>query len=135
MCTDPNQPAGFICPGTQVFGTASIVWGVIGPALQFSKGQMYYGLTFFFLLGAIAPVFPYLISKKFPNSFWKYVNLPVIFSGTGSIPPATAVNYVPWGIVGFIFQYHIRRRHFGWWTKYNCKYVLRCSVAHSNHIH
>ena len=29
------------CPGTQVFGTASIIWGVIGPARQFSKGQIY----------------------------------------------------------------------------------------------
>jgi hypothetical protein len=36
------------------------------------------------------------------------------------MPPATAVNYVPWAIVGFIFQYVIRRRHFSWWTKYNC---------------
>ncbi|GJJ08981.1 hypothetical protein Clacol_003202 [Clathrus columnatus] len=30
---------------------------------------------------------------------------PVIFNGTGLIPPATAVNYVPWALVGFILQY------------------------------
>jgi len=48
-------------------------------------------------------------------------SFPVIFSGTGAIPPASAVNYVPWAIVGFIFQYFIRRRHFSWWTKYNCE--------------
>lgn len=48
----------------------------------------------------------------------------VIFSGTGSIPPANAVNYVTWSIVGFIFQYIIRRRHFSWWTKYNCTSVF-----------
>lgn len=47
-------------------------------------------------------------------------SFPVIFSGTSYIPPASAVNYVTWGIVGFIFQYVIRRRHFSWWTKYNC---------------
>ncbi|KAJ3571959.1 hypothetical protein NP233_g3403 [Leucocoprinus birnbaumii] len=41
MC-DPKQPDGFICPSTEVFGTASIIWGVIGPGLQFSKGQTYY---------------------------------------------------------------------------------------------
>lgn len=69
MC-DPHQKDGFICPGTEVFGTASIIvsfslsfpptrfgqglashsqnsnfshgqWGAIGPALQFSKGQIY----------------------------------------------------------------------------------------------
>jgi len=36
---DDQQPDGFICPSTQVFGTASIIWGVIGPALQFSHGK------------------------------------------------------------------------------------------------
>ena len=40
MC-DADQADGFICPSTQVFGTASIIWGVIGPARQFSQGQIY----------------------------------------------------------------------------------------------
>ena len=53
-------------------------------------------------------------------------SLPVIFAGTGNIPPATAVNYVPWTIVGFAFQYVIRRRYFSWWTKYN--YVLSAAL-------
>jgi hypothetical protein len=34
----------------------------------------------------------------------KYINFPVIFTGTGLIPPASAVNYVPWTIVAFIFR-------------------------------
>jgi OPT family oligopeptide transporter len=42
---DPDQEDGFICPSTEVFGTASIMWGVIGPARQFSKGQIYYGAS------------------------------------------------------------------------------------------
>ena len=42
MCSEKQQD-GFICPATEVFGTASIIWGVIGPARQFSKGQVYYG--------------------------------------------------------------------------------------------
>ncbi|PAV24301.1 OPT oligopeptide transporter [Pyrrhoderma noxium] len=128
MCS-PDQPDGFICPSTEVFGTASIIWGVIGPALQFSKGQIYYGLVFFFLVGAIAPFTAWAVSLKYPNSIVKYINFPVIFTGTGLIPPATAVNYVPWAIVGFIFQYVIRRRHFSWWTKYN--YVLSSAMDSS----
>ncbi|KAH8117482.1 oligopeptide transporter [Phellopilus nigrolimitatus] len=128
MCS-PKQPDGFICPSTEVFGTASIIWGVIGPALQFSKGQIYYGLLFFFLIGMLAPIFSYVMTYKFPNSFFKYVNFPVIFTGTGLIPPATAMNYVPWAIVGFVFQYVIRRRHFSWWTKYN--YVLSAALDSS----
>ncbi|KAG8215868.1 OPT oligopeptide transporter protein-domain-containing protein [Butyriboletus roseoflavus] len=122
----PTQKNGFICPNTEVFGTASIIWGVIGPMRVFSSGQIYNVLTYFFLIGVICPVIAYLIYLKWPDSIIRYVNFPVIFSGTGSIPPASAVNYVPWAIVGFIFQYHIRRRHISWWTKYN--YVLSAAM-------
>lgn len=125
LCS-PSQPNGFICPSTEVFGTASFIWGVIGPKRQFSQGQIYSGLVWFFLVGALCPLAAYLIALKWPNSFMKYVNFPVIFSGTGAIPPASAVNYVPWAIVGFIFNYVIRRRHFAWWTKYN--YVLSAGL-------
>ncbi|KAG2337109.1 OPT oligopeptide transporter [Suillus weaverae] len=125
MCSR-KQPDGFICPNTQVFGTASIIWGVIGPQRQFSPGQMYGGLLWFFLIGTLCPFCAWLISLKWPNSIIRYINFPVIFTGTSYIPPATAVNYVPWAIVGFIFQYVIRRRHFSWWTKYN--YVLAAGL-------
>jgi OPT family oligopeptide transporter len=37
----PTQKDGFICPSTEVFGTASIIWGVIGPAEMFSMGKTY----------------------------------------------------------------------------------------------
>jgi len=125
MC-DPLQPSGFSCPDTWTFYTASVIWGVIGPRLQFSKGHTYNVLLYFFLIGAIAPLIPWLINKKWPNNYINYINIPLIFGGTGDIPPANAVNYVPWTIVGFIFQYVIRRNHFSWWTKYN--YVLSAAL-------
>ncbi|KAG9221094.1 hypothetical protein CCMSSC00406_0005467 [Pleurotus cornucopiae] len=125
MC-QKGQSSGFICPSTETFYTASVVWGVIGPARQFSQGQIYYGLVFFFLGGAICPAIVYFYTRKYPNSFVRNLNFPVIFSGTAAIPPATAVNYVPWAIIGFIFQFVIRRRHFSWWAKYN--YVLSAAL-------
>lgn len=72
MCQS-DQKDGFICPSTQVFGTASIVWGVIGPRLQFSEGQMYHKLVYFFLVGAIAPIIPWALTKRWPNSMFRYV--------------------------------------------------------------
>lgn len=72
MCSE-EQPDGFICPSTEVFGTASIIWGVIGPARQFSKGQVYYSLTFFFLAGFMCPVIAYVIGLRFPNSWVRYI--------------------------------------------------------------
>ncbi|KAJ7828906.1 OPT oligopeptide transporter protein-domain-containing protein [Mycena olivaceomarginata] len=106
MC-DRDQKDGFWCPSTGMFGTAFIIWGI------------YYTLTFFFLIGFLCPL-------KWPNSWFRYLNFPVIFSGTGLIPPANSNNYVPWAIVGFIFQHVIRCRHFAWWTQYD--YVLSAAL-------
>ncbi|KAH7920260.1 OPT oligopeptide transporter [Leucogyrophana mollusca] len=125
LCS-PDQKDGFICPYMESFGVASVVWGVIGPQRQFSPGQMYSGLLWFFLVGALFPIVEWIISIKYPNSFIRYINFPVIFTGTALIPPATAINYVTWAIVGFIFQFVIRRRHVSWWMKYN--YVLSAAL-------
>lgn len=122
----PDQPNSFTCNSTRVFGTASIIWGVIGPRLLFSPGQVYYVLSFFFLIGAACPVVLYFIIRKYPNTILSYINFPLIFAGLGMIPPATAVNYVPWVIIGFIFQYLVRRKHFAYWAKYN--YVLSAAL-------
>ena len=121
MCQE-HQADGFTCPSTTVFGTASIIWGAIGPQRQYSSGQIYNKLMWFFLIGAGVPIVSYFVQKRYPSSFLKYVNWPVIFTGTGLIPPATPTNYVAWCIVGFIFNYVVRRRNFSWWTKYNCEY-------------
>ncbi|KAF5340391.1 hypothetical protein D9611_007769 [Ephemerocybe angulata] len=123
---EPYQKNSFTCASTSVFGTASIIWGVIGPGLLFTKNQMYYSLSFFFLIGAACPVLLWLITKRYPKTILSYLNFPLIFSGVGQIPPATAVNFVPWALVGFIFQYVIRRKHFSYWTKYN--YVLSAAL-------
>ena len=44
-------------------------------------------------------------------------SFPVIFT----IGPSAGPNdYIPWAIIGFTFNYVIRRRYFSWWTRYNC---------------
>ena len=121
-----DQKDMFTCPSTQVFGTASVIWGVIGPQRQFSKGQIYYGLCIFFIIGFISPLLAWLATRRWPNGWLRYVNFPVLFNGTGMMPPATPINFVPWAIVGFIFQHVIRRRHFSWWAKYN--YILSAGL-------
>jgi hypothetical protein len=49
------------------------------------------------------------------------VSVPVVLAGTALIPPATAVNFIPWALIGFIFNFVIRKRYFNWWAKYNCE--------------
>ena len=139
---DADQKDGFICPYTTVFGNASIIvsrlvlshtfcipwlkdvvlqWGVIGPRRLFSHGQLYYGLIFFFLVGILAPLFQWILHKRFRISFFKYINFPLAFGSTVDIPPATPLNIIPGVFICFIFNYIIRRRHFDWWAKYNCE--------------
>ncbi|KAL1845935.1 hypothetical protein VTK73DRAFT_391 [Phialemonium thermophilum] len=118
VCT-PTQPEHFTCPGGRVFFSASVIWGLIGPARMFSPGQVYSGLFIFFGVGALTPAVVYFAAKRWPRSPLRYVIAPIIFGGAGSIPPATPLNYLSWGFVGFVFQYLVRKRHFGWWTRLN----------------
>jgi OPT family small oligopeptide transporter len=118
LCT-PDQENHYTCPNGRVFFNASIIWGVIGPQRQFSHGQIYYGLLFFFIVGACTPVIQWLILKKWPNSPIKWVNFPVFFSGTGYIPPATAYTYTSYCAVGLTFGWWIKKKWFHWWSKYN----------------
>lgn len=118
VCT-PNQPEHFTCPGGKVFFSASVIWGLIGPARIFSPGQIYSGLFWFFLVGAVTPIIFYFAARKWPKSPIKYLMAPLLFGGAGYIPPATPLNYLSWGIVGYVFQKHIRTKYFGWWSRLN----------------
>ncbi|KIY66407.1 OPT superfamily oligopeptide transporter [Cylindrobasidium torrendii FP15055 ss-10] len=123
ICT-PTQANGFTCPSMHVFATASIIWGLVGPGRVTDADCV--ALCFFFVLGALLPIILWGITRKWRNTILNYVNFPLIFSGIDWIPPAGAVNYVPWAIIGFLFQYVVRRRAFSYWAKYN--YVLSAAL-------
>ncbi|KAI1384598.1 small oligopeptide transporter [Hypoxylon trugodes] len=116
---DLTQPQRFTCPGGRVFFSASVIWGLIGPSRVFSPGQIYSGLLFFFVLGAAAPVVFWIAAKRWPKSPAKYLMAPLIFGGAGAIPPATPLNYLSWGAVGYVFQFVIKRRYHRWWSRLN----------------
>ena len=83
---------------------ASVIWGLIGPQRIFSPGQIYSGLFYFFGVGAVMPIVFYFAARKFPASPIKYLMAPLIFGGATSIPPATPLNYLSWGVVGLLFS-------------------------------
>ncbi|KAI9818049.1 MAG: hypothetical protein M1827_000673 [Pycnora praestabilis] len=118
ICTS-DQSNHFTCPNGRVFFQASVIWGLIGPQRIFSPGSIYSKLLWFFLLGASLPVIIYAGARMFPKSNIRYLSAPIIFGGTGDLPPATPLNYLSWGIVGTIFNKFIRNRHRGWWSQYN----------------
>jgi len=121
-----TQSQGFVCPGTTTFATSSVVWGAVGPSRIFSVGAPYANFLWLLPIGAIAPIPLYFLARRFPLSFWRFVNVPMIFAGAGGIPPASGINYVSWLLVGFIFNFCIRRMHFRWWMRYN--YILSAAL-------
>ena len=83
-----------------------------------------HALVFFFLAGTIAPLVHWTLHKTFRLDVLKYLNFPIIFTGAANLPPAKPLNYVPLVLTCYVFNYFIRRRHFSWWSKYVCEYLL-----------
>jgi len=116
---DSDQVHQWNCPSARVFFTASVIWGAIGPARMFSGQAMYAALQWFWLVGAVAPILTWFFARRFPRSIWRYVNMPLVFGGSGMMPPATVMIFYCWGIVGTAFNFFLRRRKLGWWLQYN----------------
>lgn len=123
---DINQPDGFSCAGGRTIYNASIIWGAVGPRKMFSAGKMYHPILYFFLIGMLVPFITYALYKRHPQKWYGKLNAPVFFTGSGNIPPATGVNYASFAIVGFVFNYLIKKKWRSWWTQYN--YVLSAGL-------
>jgi hypothetical protein len=71
------------------------------------------------IVGALLPLPFWIMQRRRPDSWAKYVSTPVVLLGVSYIPPAVGINYSSWFAVGFVFQFVIRKRNFAWWSKYN----------------
>ncbi|KAL7003645.1 oligopeptide transporter 6 [Sarracenia purpurea var. burkii] len=117
----PNSQ--WTCPMDHVFYDASVIWGLVGPRRIFGNEGIYSNVNWFFLAGAIAPLLVWLAHKAFPKRKWiRLIHVPVLIGATAMMPPATAVNYTSWIIVGFFSGYVLFRYRPKWWERYN--YVL-----------
>ncbi|XP_058003120.1 oligopeptide transporter 1 [Hevea brasiliensis] len=129
ICDPEKLPTGspWTCPGDDVFYNASIIWGVVGPLRMFGRLGLYSKMNYFFLIGLLAPMAVWLVSRMFPEKKWiKLINIPVILSGTGAMPPARAVNYISWFTVGIFFNFVVYKRYRMWWARHN--YILSAGL-------
>ncbi|KAJ1920439.1 hypothetical protein H4219_001276 [Mycoemilia scoparia] len=107
------------CIQAQTYFSASVIWGLIGPARAFGKGSDYGVLYWMFLIGAVLPIPFWLLSRKFPGSkIWRNVNIPVMLSAIGYLPPAATQDYPMWFFWCLVFNYFIHRWRNDWWRKY-----------------
>lgn len=118
--------------------------GLIGPARLFGQGKIYNPILYYLLVGAVLPVITWVLARRYPKSWVRFINIPVALAGCQFIPPATGINYSSWFLFGFIFrecqydarrkhldperaafggtclaEYVVRRRFFGFWSKFN----------------
>ncbi|XP_010246854.1 PREDICTED: oligopeptide transporter 7-like [Nelumbo nucifera] len=125
ICDRALLPAGspWTCPSDHVFYDASVIWGLIGPRRIFGDLGHYSAINWFFLVGAVAPILVWVAHKAFPHRHWiKLITMPVLLGATASMPPATAVNYTSWIVIGFVSGFIVYRYHRDWWRRHN--YVL-----------
>ncbi|KAL2903094.1 Oligopeptide transporter 7 [Bienertia sinuspersici] len=120
ICERNTSNSVWTCPSDTVFYDASIIWGLVGPQKIFGDEGIYAGVNWFFLGGAVAPVLVWLATKIFPNQEWiRLINMPILIGATSSMPPATAVNYTTWILVGFLSGYVVFRYAPEWWKRHN----------------
>ncbi|TXG63635.1 hypothetical protein EZV62_010629 [Acer yangbiense] len=125
ICVPEKLPKGspWTCPGMTVTYDNSVIWGVVGPMRIYYPDGVYSKLLYFFLIGGIAPLLVWALSKYFPEKKWiKSINIPNILGGASVLLIAGAVNYWSWITVGVLFNVIIYNKYKDWWTKYN--YVL-----------
>ncbi|PNY26829.1 Glutathione transporter 1 [Tolypocladium capitatum] len=122
-----NQPDKFSCPGSHTFFTSSVIWGAIGPQRIFSAGQIYNPLGWGFLAGALLPIPFYFLQKWYPNSWVRYIHVPVILYGPLSLSPYNLTQMWPGFCLAIFFNYYIKTRLLGWWQKY--AYVLTGALS------
>lgn len=100
---EPTNTQRFTCNGAKVMYNSSLIWGTIGPQRMFQSGQIYNGLVYFFIIGVsvhlyvmwatltiqpVITVLVYLLYRRYPTSWVRYVNVPIFFNAAGNIPPA-----------------------------------------------
>ncbi|KAM0059911.1 putative oligopeptide transporter, OPT superfamily [Helianthus debilis subsp. tardiflorus] len=74
-----------------------------------------------YIIGYIYPGYP-VANMCFKQHWITLINMPVLIGATGSMPPATAVNYAAWIFVGFLSGFVMFRYRPDLWQRHN--YVL-----------
>lgn len=111
------------CPMDRVFYDASVIWGLVGPRRIFGDLGEYGMINWFFLVGAIAPLLVWIAHKAFPKQDWiRLIHMPILLGSTSMMPPASAVNFSSWILVGFLSGYVVYRYYPRLWQRSN--YVL-----------
>ncbi|KAI8320119.1 OPT superfamily oligopeptide transporter [Martensiomyces pterosporus] len=116
MCTPEGMP--WTCRSANTFYSASVIWGLVGPGRMFGSGSPYQSMLYLFILGVFLPIPFWYLAKRYPNSFWRHVHIPVIMSISGNMPPMPTHTLVNWFIAGFFLVFLWHRYFRANWQRY-----------------
>ncbi|CAN6235620.1 unnamed protein product [Urochloa humidicola] len=112
-------------PGDRVFFDASVIWGLVGPRRILGALGYYGALNWFFLAGAgRGPRRRVRAPQGVPGETLDTEDQPA--GAHRRMPPATAVNYNSWLLIGIAFNFFVFRYRKRWWERYN--YILSAAL-------
>ncbi|KAI8054368.1 OPT oligopeptide transporter protein-domain-containing protein [Syncephalis plumigaleata] len=121
-----DNTGGWDARNTKLFHSSAIIWNVIGAGGVFGSNSPYRPLLFVLLAGFLLPIPFYLLYRRYPNSAWRLVNLPLLALGANAVPRLPANFLVSSMVVAFVSQFVIRRLFNRAWKRYN--YVIGAAL-------
>ncbi|KAL8276920.1 hypothetical protein RQP46_010648 [Phenoliferia psychrophenolica] len=86
---------------------------------MYCLGDKTFATVYGFLVGAVLPFGPWLLARRYPRSYWKYVHVPATFNLALLISPYGGSWALAGLILALIVMGYVRRRYLPWWMKYN----------------
>ncbi|POR33863.1 Sexual differentiation process protein isp4 [Tolypocladium paradoxum] len=127
VCTS-HAPMRFWCPGNNIFFTASVIWGTIGPTKVVGKDGQYKWLLLGFPGGILAVVLVWALKKRWPNSrALRQIHVVAAIAGMLGWAPYNFAYMWPNVPIAWLSWIYIRNRYLGFWSKYN--FVLSASFS------
>jgi len=107
-----------------VFYSAGAIWGAIAPWRFFGPGSVYEFTLWFFPIGLVIPIIPWLGNKIIKSPFWHLCNFSIFCNCWATGIPQSYL-FFPF-IIGTVSQFYLFKYQQDWWKKYN--YVLAAAL-------
>ncbi|KAH7379849.1 OPT oligopeptide transporter protein-domain-containing protein [Cadophora sp. MPI-SDFR-AT-0126] len=110
----------------QSFNSNAIAFGALSKYM-FSIGRTYQWIVLALPLGFAVPLPFYFAHRRFPTLGLDYIVTPVITWYLGYLSVGINSSVMMQFIIGFVIQFHIRKKHPEWFLKYN--YILAAAIS------
>ncbi|CUM66566.1 uncharacterized protein PRCAT00004235001 [Priceomyces carsonii] len=118
LCT-ADQAQHFTCAAdAQIYYSASVIWGVVGPKRVFDG--LYPILRWCFLIGLLMVPPCYLVFRLLPKAYRKWWQPTIMIGAVLNFFAPYNLSYITPGLyLSLLFMVYIKNNYLPWWEKYN----------------